>query len=421
MKNTEEQRLKALKDYEVLDTDFEESFDEITALASEICDAPITLISLIDEHRQWFKSAQGLDARETPREYAFCNHAIKKDELMEVEDTTEDERFKENPLVQDNPYIRFYAGQPLKTPSGHNIGTLCVIDEKPRKLNGFQKNALRVLSNQVIHQLELRLKVKQLDELNRNLGEVNENLSQKATLVHKQNAQLTDLIREKNDFLRITAHDLKTPINSILGFLNLLKLDEDEFKEEHKEYFDYMETISQNMISLINRFLKSDNFEDEIVSQRFEIVPMVNGMLKAFKNSIQEKQLKLDFSYEDGLVLNSDHLLLYQILENLFSNAIKFTPPGEQIKIELNCNHKKGIEVRVTNTGVGISDEQREKLFKKFSTISNRPTGGESSSGLGLYIVKKMVNKLMGEIICESDGENFVRFIVKVKNAVNTQ
>lgn len=157
-------RLHALLKYDVLDTNPEASYDDITQLASEICQTPISLISLVDSERQWFKSKVGLDASETSREYAFCSHAIHQSEIMEVEDARADPRFTDNPLVADDPNIRFYAGMPLATPDGFNLGTLCVIDQQPRKLTDFQRNALRTLGRQVIRLMESSLQLNELNE-----------------------------------------------------------------------------------------------------------------------------------------------------------------------------------------------------------------------------------------------------------------
>lgn len=158
----ERQRLNILWQYEVLDTVPEEVFDDLTDLAAHICEAPIALISLVDEDRQWFKSRVGMSKKETSRDISFCAHAILNEGLFIVSDASKDPRFKNNPLVTGPQKIRFYAGAPLITPDGHALGTLCVLDCKPRKLRPEQANSLRVLAHHVVSQLELRRHAKEL-------------------------------------------------------------------------------------------------------------------------------------------------------------------------------------------------------------------------------------------------------------------
>jgi GAF domain-containing protein len=154
--SNEVQRLEALRQTGVLDTDPEDCFDRLTDLAARICGAPIALITLVDEGRQWFKSKVGIQVRETPREIAFCDQVIQSKELTIVRDAREDERFADNPLVTSDPHIRFYAGHPLITRDGHALGTLCVIDRVPRELDAAQVEALKTLAQHATTVLELR-------------------------------------------------------------------------------------------------------------------------------------------------------------------------------------------------------------------------------------------------------------------------
>jgi hypothetical protein len=165
--STEAARLAALDRYAILDTDPEQSFDDLVILASYICKTPIALLSLLDDHRQWFKSTVGVQVRETPLEMSICAHAIKQEDLFIVPDTLQDARFRENPMVVGEPHIRFYAGAPLINEDGFALGTLCVLDRQPRELDLEQKQALKSLRQLALKQMELRRNLQLLkDALN---------------------------------------------------------------------------------------------------------------------------------------------------------------------------------------------------------------------------------------------------------------
>ncbi len=157
-------RVAALDRYAILDSEPEQSFDDLVTLAAYVCRAPIAMLSLVDDHRQWFKSRVGVQIRETPKDTSFCAHAIQQEDLFIVPDTMKDPRFRDNPMVVGEPHIRFYTGAPIINEDGFALGTLCVIDRQPRELDPEQKEALWALSRLALGQMELRENLQLLKE-----------------------------------------------------------------------------------------------------------------------------------------------------------------------------------------------------------------------------------------------------------------
>jgi len=197
----ESERLEALRRYEVLDTESEGKFDDLTLLARHICDTPIALISFVDAERQWFKSRIGLTTSQTPRAVSFCGHAILEEDVMVVPDAAADERFADNPMVTGEPGIRFYAGAPLLTSTGHALGTLCVIDRKPKNLTEEQLEALRALARQVVAQLELRRRLEKERE------EAKEAIDERDTTLRLIVNQMPAVLWSTDTELRLTSSD----------------------------------------------------------------------------------------------------------------------------------------------------------------------------------------------------------------------
>jgi len=238
----EDFRLEALKSLKILDTEYEKEFDDITALAALICDTDIALISLVDQDRQWFKSKYGLDLSETHRDYSFCAHAIlEPDQPLIVPDARMDERFCNNPLTKNDKVVISYAGIPLVDNEGFALGTLCVIDSKPKELTQKQLKSLRSLANQVTILFELNRKNNDLEKVQSELKKKNEAL---------------------REFARVISHDLKMPLANIVTTTDLLKLMlNGKLDKESEQYFDYIKESSFTMSSYISDVL--DHYESD--------------------------------------------------------------------------------------------------------------------------------------------------------------
>lgn len=241
--NDEIKRLNQLSELEILDTIEELAYDDLTKIAAHVCDAPISLVSLIDKDRQWFKSHYGLEARETPREFAFCAHAILQDQIFEIKDSFKDDRFHDNPLVTGDPKVVFYAGYPLNV-NGNKIGTLCVIDNKPKSLSSEQLEVLTCLGRQVEAQLQLRLLNKNLRKSNNMLLELSSidpltNLANRRTLFESLDIEFKKSAREDK------------PLSIIITDVDYFKSYNDHYG--HIEGDSCLRKVSEQLKSNINR------------------------------------------------------------------------------------------------------------------------------------------------------------------------
>lgn len=376
----EKQRLDALYDYDILDTEAEKVFDDLTQLASEICDTPIALISLIDPDRQWFKSTVGLDASETSRDIAFCSHAILQRQVFEIPDATQDDRFFDNPLVTGDPNIRFYAGAQLVTPDGYALGTLCAISDQPKTLTAQQRNALEILSREVVSQLELRKKVRQLEEAS----------------------------QHKTDFLSNMSHEVRNPINGILG--TLLLLQDTPLTPGQTNLVNLSIKSSESLLAIVNDVLDLSKIEAgmiELESTEFDLLSLLGDIAASHGVRADEKSLELicPDCYLEPSWVTGDPLRIRQILNNLVGNAIKFTDQGQihvSVFPETQSNNQVSMRFEVRDSGIGLTEEQVGKLFNRYAQAESSTSRKHGGTGLGLVISKQLVEAMGGEIGVES-------------------
>lgn len=385
----ESERLKDLDSYAVIDTLPEDEYDELTYLASQICDAPISLISLLDNKRQWFKSHYGTEFTETPREIAFCAHAIlNPDEVFIIQDARNDHRFFDNPLVVEEPNVVFYAGAPLVSQNGLPLGTLCVIDNKPNELSVSQVKSLKALSNQAMKLLELRKKKKQLE---------------------KKIVEFENKNKELERFAYIAAHDLKSPLGNITALTDFFI--EHYCENLDKEATGIIELIHQSsakLRGLIDELLEYSKYDKIIEQEKTEIDLQILKKeilgLFSFKN-------KYNISLKSNVTkLITNKVALEQILINLISNAIKYNDKEiAEIEIVVKENDLE-YQISVTDNGPGISKENQHKIFEIFEVLDTYDHNGETGNGIGLATVKKLVLALGGTIDVESEIGKFTRF-----------
>jgi len=390
--DNEEVRLRHLVELGILDTLEEQAYDDLAGLAARICKTPIGLVSLVDKDRQWFKAHCGLDAHETPRDVAFCSHAILGDEVFVVEDSSKDERFYDNPLVTGEPHVKFYAGAPLIMSNNIKVGTLCIIDHKARSISNNDKDALRALARQVVSQFELRLKVKELESLD----------------------------KTKDEFISMVSHELRTPLTSIYGSLSLLINNKAELLGDKKqELMDVSFRNSERLLYLVNDILDLAKLE----SGRVDFKNKNINVLELLEKSVE---LNLPFSkicnvelviscpiVDKPIIVYADEQRLLQVMSNFISNAAKFSCENDKIIISARVNNKHVI-IEVIDHGAGIPSELQDLIFEKFRQLHPNINNKMPGTGLGLNISKNIIERQQGIIGFESERNVKTTFYFKL-------
>jgi signal transduction histidine kinase len=382
----EVERLQALRSYGILDTATEPAFDDITKIASYVCQTPISIVSLVEDDRQWFKSQTGLDIRETPIEQSMCAHALLEHSFLEVPDTALDPRFSCNPLVIGDPHIRFYAGALLRTPDGLPLGTICVIDDKPRQLTPEQREVLSALARQVMAQMEFRRALLLSDRLQRNISRL----------------------------MAVAGHDLKQPLQVMVMAIDRVRSKLTD--EKDRERLGYAIDAGLRMAEELDQLAETSLLQTGVGAPQptaFPIADVFDSIQHNWRLHAETKGLDLTI-VPSALRVVSDPTMLRAIVGNLVGNAIKYTAHG---RVLVGCRrHGNAVSIDVLDSGAGIAHEQHATIFDAFHQI--HPTS--EGLGLGLSIVRRTAEALGHTIAMKSDLARGSHFSVLVPLAPAT-
>lgn len=385
--DNETSRLAALIEAHLLDTAPEPEYDDIVELASQICDAPISLVSLLDQDRQWFKAKIGLEESSTDRDIAFCSYAILDHDPLVVQDARLDPRFANNPLVTGDASIRFYAGVPIETARGFRLGTLCVLDRQPRSLRDDQLFALRVLAKNVSRLVDLRIAQHRSNQLLEEVGD-------HATRLEQINYATTRL-------LSVIAHDVRGPLTSIASLLDVPDVNQLTGPDlpwllgEIRTQADTGRTLLDQILAWARTVMQGG----PTIRTDVRMGPIVDDVVGIFESASHGKGITFERIVDDGPIATDPNLIRF-VIHTLVSNAVKFSE-GAPITVTVSLSENE-MAIHVKDRGRGIPDRIKERMFD-WSRRSNTPgTKKERGAGLGLLLVRDFLDMVHGSIDVQS-------------------
>lgn len=386
----EAERLRRLRRIEILDTPPDPRFDRIARLAAATLECPIALVSFVDHARQWFKACVGLDATETPREHAFCAHAIVGEGLMIIPDAAADARFADNPLVTGEPGVRFYAGVPLRDADGLAVGTLCVLDRTPRSLGPAGRRALEDLARIAFDAIEHHERGRSLEDVRAELARAQEELDALSYAI---------------------GHDLRAPLRQLGALLEL-------FETDHER------SLSVAALREIDDIRRVRSRADEAIRGMSELVRLPRGgplereavevepILGELERTMGALYPELTMRHEtSGRTVFANEVLLRQLLVHLVDNGFKHG--GRNVRVELS-NLPQFDCITVLDDGPGVPPEFVDTIFEPFRRLVPKSVAG---SGVGLTVVRKIVRLHGGRIWIDSDRIGGSAFVVELPKA----
>ncbi len=375
----EAQRLAAVERYEILDTPADGTFDRITALAARLFDVPIAIVSVVDHDRIWFKSHHGLAIDQIDREPGLCASAVLQEGPWVINDAPRDPRALSNPLVAGEFGLKFYAGVPLRTSDGHNLGTLCILDFEPRQLTPRETSSLEDLAAMVMNELELRL-------ANRRAAEI---------------ARERELLQDA--FAGMLSHELRTPATTIYAATKMLSRDSTVMGSARaRDLLPDITGETERLLRLIEDLLVLTRVERGLLEPGQEPVLLQRLLPKVVDQEGKRwpaRTIRLDIA--PGLPpVAGDQSYLEQVVTNLLSNGLKYSAPGTELDVSA-AEVDEEVEVRVRDRGIGLKAESQEAVFGLLFRTSegSRHAGG---AGIGLYVCRRLMEAMNGRIWAES-------------------
>jgi signal transduction histidine kinase len=377
----EDERVRKLRELHALDMVLDSDYHAIAAAAAYVCETPIGLVNLIDADTQNYKGRHGTDLTGLDRQGAFCPHTICGRDVLEVSDALADARFRHDPVVAGEPYVRFYAGAPVITSRGHALGTVCVADHRPRRLSSEQRRVLSTLAVNVAHLAELHHHARRTD------------------LVERRLAELEQL---KNTFLRTINHELRTPLTSIRSYLQLIQ-DDDLDEATEQKFLRVIDRNSARLGELLDRLLLIASLNARTVAfapAPADLAGLARQAVAALDERARTGQLTVVVRAPVPVTVHADAARTRHAIEQLIDNAVKFTPPGGHIEVAVHAGPVPAVEVR--DTGIGIDPDEIDRVREDFYRGLNAEERAIGGAGLGLSIAEKIARMHGGDVQIDS-------------------
>ncbi|GIH80632.1 sensor histidine kinase [Planobispora longispora] len=378
----EAERLHDLEELEALELPVEPDFEAIALLAAHLCDVPIALVNLIDATHQHFRGRAGVTWTSADRESGYCKYTVCGSDLLEIHDILADERYRDEAVAAGEPYVRYYAGVPLLSSRGHALGTVCVLDHRPRRLTSDQRATLFALARSVTTLLELH---------------------HHARRTGRAIPRLRELERLKEQFLTSINHELRTPMTSIRSALQLLQeggLDE----ETERRFLAVMERNNERLMVLLDELLLLASLNAGTAAfapERIDLSEVVRRVVGEVAERAEQKEHAVRLNASPGVEVRGDAGYLGIALRHVLDNAIKFTPSGGVIDVRVAAEPEPVVEIR--DTGTGIEARDLPHVLEDFYRASEMEEQAVAGTGVGLAIAEKIVKLHGGAVRLESE------------------